>query len=43
VVHSAEELRQLLAERERQRAASPATALNETPPAPESPSPPPES
>ena len=43
VVHNAEELRQLLAERERQRADSPAMALNEAPPEPESPSPPPES
>jgi hypothetical protein len=34
VVHNAEELRQFIAEKERQRAAQPAVALNEDPPKP---------
>ncbi len=37
VIHNAEDLRQLVAERERQRAAQPAAALNEEPPKPKSP------
>lgn len=35
VVHNAEELRQLIAEKERQRAAQASPALNEQPPMPE--------
>jgi len=35
VVHSAEELRQLIAEKERQRAGQPALALKEEPPKPD--------
>lgn len=35
VIHNAEELRQFIAEQERQRAASTALALNEQPPKPE--------
>jgi len=37
VVHNAEELRQLIAAKERQRAGQPTAALNEAPPKPEKP------
>jgi hypothetical protein len=37
VVHNAEELRQLIAAKERQRAGQPSVALNEEPPKPENP------